>query len=467
MESVFTILLLILVILVYLSNKNNNINRWFAVATFICWLGVFKEAVLFNIIPFIETVWGDNTISVGFIPVYSVMTWALYSLAMPSMIIFALYFSNMDITHPKFMCSTKTIIYIPAILLSFFFPILNFRYYQLNSRAFVIAYSAYNLCLGVAYICLLIRGVRNENPGTAKMQKKHLFWIASSPVIFWLLSSALPYLFRINGLDKLWQWNIVILFICIISFIFLAFRDGFMGLRLISETYNWSSDMNIINKSAEYTSHMLKNQTVKMEWCIENLKEQFDNSGEKTPEELEILSRSISTLKGYMDKMKKHSETISLLEEPHHLRTLIEGALPSCAIPIKINLSHDFFWICDKTHMSEVFANILTNAVEATHDSGTIEVCGEYDKNKRFCLLRFTDHGVGMTKEDVKNMFTPYFTTKNTEKNFGLGLACCKNVVEKHGGNIYAESDIGKGTTITIEIPVKRVEMNEASDKNG
>jgi len=95
--------------------------------------------------------------------------------------------------------------------------------------------------------------------------------------------------------------------------------------------------------------------------------------------------------------------------------------------------------------------------------NGAIEVSGEYNKST-YCL-RFKDDGAGMNEETQKKLFTPYFTTKNTERNFGLGLSYCKNVVEKHGGTISGKDNNGKGATITISFPSKRVAINDGGDK--
>jgi len=465
MESVFTVLLLVLVLLFYFSNKNNRVNRWCAVAGFIFWLGIVKESFMYNLVPWLDAAWGYTVPYACYKGAYSAMTWALYSLAMPTAVIFSLLFSNMDGRHPKLMRWLKVFIYLPGLLLSFFFSPLEFHEYQLSSLPFWITYSVYNLCLLIAYAFFIIAGVRGEKPGKAKTQKKSVGMIALPPILYWYITVFPTHTLEMRSLLKLWQGNVFILFICIVLYIFMAFREGFMGLRLTGETYQWNSDMGIISKGAEYTSHMLKNQTTKMEWCIENLKTQYDRTGKNPPEELAILSRSITTLKSYTDKMKKHSEAVHLFEEPCNIKVPIESALSSSpeafqnGIPVRLSVEDNAFLLYDKTHMEETFANIILNAVEATHDAGAIEITGGYDKKGRYYLLKFTDHGVGMSREDVKNMFTPYFTTKNTEKSFGLELSYCKNVVEKHGGRIRAESEPGRGTTVTVELPARRIAL--------
>ena len=470
-----------LVLLLYFSNQNNEVNKWCAIAGFVFWLGIAKEAILFNLIPFIEISFGTPNIQEYFMPVYSVCTWVLYSLAMPTTIVFSMYFNNFDETHPVLMRKMKVLFYIPSLVLSIFFPPLSFRAYQLSSQPFWIAYAVYNLSLGIVYTVFMIRGVRIEMPGQKKTQKKYVRLIALPPVLFWMITVFFTHPFGLTKFFKLWQANAVILSFCIIVFIVIAFKDGVMGLKLSKESYNWNSDMSLINKGAEYTNHMLKNQTAKMEWCIENLKEHYKNpvpngktptekSTEKSavksveipeeiPEEFAILSRSVANLKNYTDKIRKHSENVQLVENPCNLIELIESStlLPNPNMTLVTSVPAGMYWICDKSHMTEVFTNIILNGIEAMQDKDTIEITGEYDKKRSFYLLSFTDYGKGMSEDELNSMFMPYFTTKNTEKNFGLGLAYCKNVVEKHGGTITAKSVPQKGTTITIRFPANKV----------
>ena len=466
LEIAFTIVLLILVLLFYFSNRDNNVNKWCSIAGFIFWLGVAKEAVLFNIIPYLQTALHIDNLERYFMPVYSVCTWALYSLAMPTAVIYSLYFCNMSESRPEFMHKTKWLIYTPALLLSFYFTPLAFRAFQLSSLLFWIVYTVYNFIFVVLYAFFIINGVRIETDSKAKIQKKMVRLISLPPVLYWYFTVFPIHTLRITHLFKLWWGNAVLLLISVIAFIIMAFKYGIMGLKLSGETYHWNSDMNLINKGAEYTSHMLKNQTSKMEWCIENLKAQFEQTDNKNPEELAILSRSIDTLRDYTDKIKRQSENIHLMEESFKLKELLEEALPVSLkesknnIQLQIDVPDGVFWICDKNHMTEAFLNIIMNAFEAVVERGRIEIFGEFDKSGMSYQLCFRDDGAGMDEEELKNMFKPYFTTKSTEKNFGLGLAYCKNVIEKHGGSITAKSEPGKGTTITIQLPSKKVAMS-------
>jgi len=244
----------------------------------------------------------------------------------------------------------------------------------------------------------------------------------------------------------------------IVMFIFLAFRDGFMGLKLSGDFFAWNTNMFSTKMDTDYTGHIIKNQTAKMELCVNYLKENYPEA--EAPEELAILARSVSTLKTYVERIKRHLQTIKLVEERCRLLHLISEAMPVSLkdnpnISVNIEVDKDVFWLCDKRHMIEVFANILTNAAEAIRETGVIDIIGAYDKFGY--LLLINDNGFGIDEDMVGEMFTPYFTTKNTPTNFGIGLTYCKNVILKHGGNIMATSKRGKGTAFIIEIPLKRL----------
>jgi signal transduction histidine kinase len=74
-----------------------------------------------------------------------------------------------------------------------------------------------------------------------------------------------------------------------------------------------------------------------------------------------------------------------------------------------------------------------------------------------------------MSKDVVRKAFDPYFTTKATGRNFGLGLSYCKSVIEKHDGRIRINSEPGIGSTVVIELPVNRIktESSVTEPENG
>ena len=92
------------------------------------------------------------------------------------------------------------------------------------------------------------------------------------------------------------------------------------------------------------------------------------------------------------------------------------------------------------------FLNIIVNAVEAMDEKGILEITTKNQNGK--CVVKISDNGIGMKKEDSDRLFEPYFTTK--EKGNGLGLANSHNIIISHKGSISAETVYGKGTSFTI-----------------
>jgi signal transduction histidine kinase len=80
-----------------------------------------------------------------------------------------------------------------------------------------------------------------------------------------------------------------------------------------------------------------------------------------------------------------------------------------------------------------------------------------FEEKARTIVLAVRDEGKGMDDETLKNLFTPFFTTKGKEGT-GLGLSICNNIAKSHGGKIEIESTVGQGTTIRVILPVPQSE---------
>ncbi len=96
--------------------------------------------------------------------------------------------------------------------------------------------------------------------------------------------------------------------------------------------------------------------------------------------------------------------------------------------------------------------NLIKNAIDAIPEKGILEIRSrQIGENVEFT---FTDTGVGMSEQAQARIFTPLFTTK--AQGMGFGLAICKRLVEAHGGKIEVESALGKGTIITVTLPIEQ-----------
>ncbi|NVM03081.1 MAG: PAS domain S-box protein [Candidatus Helarchaeota archaeon] len=109
---------------------------------------------------------------------------------------------------------------------------------------------------------------------------------------------------------------------------------------------------------------------------------------------------------------------------------------------------------CDIKRLEQVFVNILVNAVQAIENRGVIKI-KTFTKNN-FIVIRISDTGKGIPKENVGKIFDAFYTTKEPGKGTGLGLSISYKIIQEHDGTIDVESEVGKGTTFTIKLPVKK-----------
>jgi two-component system NtrC family sensor kinase len=117
--------------------------------------------------------------------------------------------------------------------------------------------------------------------------------------------------------------------------------------------------------------------------------------------------------------------------------------------------------VIDPSQIERVFMNMIINAAEAMEESGSLTITTRFDEEHSRVEIEFTDTGSGIEKENLEKIFDPFFTTKDT--GHGLGLAICYGIVKEHKGSISVESEVGKGTTFIIRLPVN---MAEESSKN-
>jgi two-component system NtrC family sensor kinase len=109
----------------------------------------------------------------------------------------------------------------------------------------------------------------------------------------------------------------------------------------------------------------------------------------------------------------------------------------------------------DGDQIQQVFMNIIINAADAmAGDGGTLTI--KTNLKNGMAQVSFTDSGCGIAKEHLSKLFDPFFTTKETGKGTGLGLAISYGIIQSHGGDIGVESEVGKGSTFRIRIPIEK-----------
>jgi len=155
------------------------------------------------------------------------------------------------------------------------------------------------------------------------------------------------------------------------------------------------------------------------------------------------------------DTMRFDMEKLDIIQILNEISEDMRPAIESKKLKMITNIPKDLPNIIgDKYRLSQVFKNLFANAVKFT-DNGSITI--EAEKKKDHILISLNDTGVGVSKDELKKIFNKFYQayTGDDRKNegTGLGLFICKEIVQKHNGEIWADSEIGKGSQFYVKLP--------------
>ena len=179
--------------------------------------------------------------------------------------------------------------------------------------------------------------------------------------------------------------------------------------------------------------------------------------------DLRVIQREAQRSAGIVRNLLTFARKHAPAKEPVDINSIIQKALELRAYEQKVNniqvntyLTSDLPEImADGFQLEQVFINIIINAehfmIEA-HGRGTLTITTEQVGD--IIRASFADDGPGIAKENLGHLFDPFFTTKEVGKGTGLGLSISYGIITEHNGRIYAESELGKGATFVVELPI-------------
>ncbi len=454
----FTALLWLLSFIIYLSDRHSKTNQWCAMSGLLFSLGPFKEFLFFDIAPRLTEQFNTPGFPVLAESIYSIMTAALYDFVMPCLFIFALYFYEYHLMQPRKFRMFRILALCLPLPLMLVFPPLMTRELQQTSLAFWYTITIYNVAYGILATVLMIKAVLVEKWTAKRREKRRIALVVLPPVWFWLITIFVINTLRVEALFMVWQGNAYLLGAIVAFYLVAAFREGMMGIRLRGEKYKWDGPRHTVDKGAWYTSHILKNEVTKIEWCMENLAAQLNG---EPPEEFKIIGRSTEHLKRFVHKTQLYSNDILLEREPYLVKDLIESSINLCREYAGAEIDFDVLCsdeviLCDKDHIIEVLNNLISNAADAMNRRGTITFTFLENASRKYQALHVQDTGCGIPRENMRRLFEPYFSTKTSNSNFGLGLAYCFNIMKRHNGYIDVQSKEGEGAVFSLYFPKQR-----------
>ncbi|MBU0908724.1 MAG: two-component sensor histidine kinase, partial [Proteobacteria bacterium] len=158
-------------------------------------------------------------------------------------------------------------------------------------------------------------------------------------------------------------------------------------------------------------------------------------------------------------------EEIKLNELIQEVLNFLEKEAMYNRIRLELHFQEDLPTIyCDKGQLQQIFLNIINNAIDAIGKDGLISITSGVLQAKDV-VVKIQDSGPGIPPNILKHIFDPFFTTKAPGKGTGLGLSITYGLVKKLGGDITVSSEVGKGATFEIRLPIKPDKSAER-DKN-
>ena len=152
----------------------------------------------------------------------------------------------------------------------------------------------------------------------------------------------------------------------------------------------------------------------------------------------------------------------SLVEDGLHF---LQSRCAKIGIELVRNLSEGLPEItADRSQLLQVLTNLVVNSIQAMPHGGRLTITTARDNGR--VLLTVEDTGTGMSDEVMKNIFNPFFTTKDVDEGTGLGLSVVHGIVTSHRGTIEVESEVGRGTKFTVRLPVQAA-PGEKGIRNG
>jgi signal transduction histidine kinase len=219
-------------------------------------------------------------------------------------------------------------------------------------------------------------------------------------------------------------------------------------------------------------AHEIRNPLVAIKTLTQLLPERLDDL-EFRSQFLQIASGEVDRISSLVTELLDFARPSDPKLEFEDINTILDGMILLVSTEMKkkqINIHKDLSFDLppvqiDREQIKQVFLNILLNAAEATSEKGKISVKTRSFKKpggEPYIQIEFTDTGCGILEDYLEDIFNPFFTTKSTGS--GLGLSISNQIIQDHKGYISVESQLGKGSSFFINLPINQEHPKRRKD---
>ncbi|MGD2040053.1 MAG: cache domain-containing protein [Anaerolineae bacterium] len=227
-----------------------------------------------------------------------------------------------------------------------------------------------------------------------------------------------------------------------------------------------------VGQLAAGVAHEINNPLGSILLYADILRKETPRDNQQQKEDLEMIIRETTRCKTIVNDLLNFSRQNEVLVRETDLNRLLEDLTDEASkrelfdqVEIIQDLDPELPLIqADPLQLRQVFLNLMNNAAEAMPTGGRLTLRTRNEPEEGMISAYVKDTGVGISEENMKKIFTPFFTTKPIGKGTGLGLAITYGIVKMHRGQISVESEVGKGTTFLISLrtalPLRMERMN-------
>ncbi len=238
----------------------------------------------------------------------------------------------------------------------------------------------------------------------------------------------------------------------------ILFKD-LTEVRALHQEIERSRRLASVGRLAAGVAHEIRNPLSSIKGFATYFKQRYQDVPEDQ-QTANIMIQEVDRLNRVVSQLLEFARPISVSRRPTSLKDLVADSIKLIQrqvrdrqITINFRESAKIDEInLDPDRLNQVLLNLYLNAIEAMEPGGKLQIeIFDSDENREL-IIRITDTGRGIAKEDLPKIFDPYFTTKSS--GTGLGLAIAHNIVEAIGGTIDVKSEAGKGTEFTLRLPL-------------
>jgi two-component system sporulation sensor kinase B len=341
----------------------------------------------------------------------------------------------------------------PLIMLAItpIYPVLQFNYWIMV--AWVIPYF-------VSASLILLQLYRKENDPLAKKSRLYTNILVIVPLLFIFI---LLYVMRTQNDYDAWRYNSWIVGIQFLLILFISLKHGFLGVKLRVEKRRLDSTLRAMTSGAQIVNHTIKNEAGKISLYAHRIESYAAKTNQPNLQaDATVLIQSAQHMLDMVNRIQGQLQDVVLREETIKPSSVIQQVLHDVQpyadkhqVKVVTELDDSVLLRCDPVQLREVLINLCMNSFEAMKTGGILKV--QQFVSKKHLVIAVSDTGSGIARENLPYVLDPFFSTKKSGQNFGLGLSYCYNVIQKHQGLLEITSVKDEGTTVFLYFPRKRV----------